>query len=321
MPFSSADLATELRTLRKGRGMQAPRIGDEVGPALRELCAITESDSHASIRDKVGNKLHTLSEKLPDDLRTIFRTTLALHGDTQGQFLNDRVKLLANKFTRDVRTIRRRMDEAFDLLAENAIATEPRGQRSSAGHDWYVQRFEAVLRLDRTTPECFERRTIVAEHDGLDRIRVSITLPLPTGTHGHGLPELHVEPYFGAELIGRQRHPGNRFVFELRLPVTLSAGESHEYGLVMRLPDGQGMRPHYVFFPERPCEAFDLRVRFPLTNTPAEVQLVPGVFHRAIDDPASSGGTVPVDAVHEVHVTFSNLMSGYGYGLRWAEYA
>jgi hypothetical protein len=316
MKFFPAELSKELQMLRRGRGVHTPGIGNEVGPALRDLCGITDSDTHAIIREKVISKLCSLSEKLPEDLQTIIRTTLALNVEAQGKFLNDRVKLLAIEFDRDVRTIRRRMNEAIDLLVENALKQEEFTSRATEGKDWHVRRFEAILRMDGTAPECIERRTIVAERDGLNQIRISITLPQDSNSAGSPI-DLHAEPFFGARLVDKQLLPGGRFSFELRLPVMLSAGQTHDFGLLVRIPNDQVMHPHYVFFPERPCDVFDLRVRFAPSNVPAEVVLVSGVFHRAIDDPASSGRVLTVDEVNEVHVAFSSLLPGYGYGVRW----
>jgi hypothetical protein len=316
MRFSQSELARELQVLRKGRGVQAPRIGDEVGPALRDLCTIADTDTHAIIREKLIDKLHSLSESLPEDLRTVLGTTMALHVDVQGKFLNDRVKALAAQFDRDVRTIRRWMDEAIDLLVENALKQEEAASWTMEGSGWRVLRLEAILRLDGVTPECIERRTIVAETDGLDRILASVTLPPPENGAMNSI-DLHAEPLFGARLAGKQILPGGQFTFQLQLPVALSMGQTHDFGLVIRIPIGQIMRPHYMFVPERPCDRFDLRVRFAPTDVPAEVMLIQGVFHRAIDDPATSGPALAVDEVNEVHVTFSRLIPGHGYGVRW----
>lgn len=316
MQFSATALARELQVLRKGRGVQAPRIGEEIGPALRELCGISNTDTHADIREKVIGTLNILIRNLPEDLQTIIRTTLALQMEAQGKFLNDRVKLLANKFDRDVRTIRRRMDEAIDLLVENAMRQQAISGGMAEGTDWHMRRFEAILRLDRATPEVTERRTIISERDGLDQIQISITVP-PQGIDAASSNDLDAEPFFGALLVGKQLLPGNRFAFHLQLPATLSRGQSHEFGLLVRIPKGRVMRPHYVFFPERPCDSFDLRVRFDSSTLPTEVRLVPGVFHRAIDDMTSSGRILPLDKVNEVHETFSHLLPGYGYGVRW----
>jgi hypothetical protein len=311
----SAALADELKTLRKGRGLQAPKLGDQVGPMLRELCGVGGNDSSATIREKLSRRLRNLADSLPDDLRLAVTIALALHPDTQQQFLQDRVQFLADLQKRDVRTIRRRIDEGFDLLAE--IAAKPAGtQGSGTGLGWYIHSMEAILRMDKSTPESFERRTIVAEEEGLDTIQAMITLPRDrqyTGDEQHLNPEL----YFGATLLDAHRRTENRFAFELGLPEPLSIGDRHEYGLLLRVPDDQPMRTHYVFFPDRRCEQFRLRIRFDPKRAPSTIWRVSEVFHRDVDDNRPTDDLLTVDQVGEVNLSFQHLLPGHGYGAQW----
>jgi hypothetical protein len=317
VPIRPAELASELKTLRKGRGLQAPRLAEQVGPMLRQLCGIGENESAASIREKLTKHLRILANGLPEDLRLVVTTALALQVDVQHQFLRERVQSLAEHQRRDVRTIRRRMDEGFDLLAEIAArppADQPRGKMLG----WYTERFEAILRLDKDSPEVFERRLIVAEQDDLESLQQSTTLPRngPT-TPNH---DLYCEPLFGTTLVGRHRKAGNRFAFDLALPKALGIGQKHEYGLIWRIPDSQEMRAHYVVFPERRCDEFELRIRFGVDRTPEALWRVDEVFHREIDEPEPEPepeALLAIDRVGEVHVSFRNLLPGHGYGIQW----
>lgn len=318
MSIGPAELAVELKTLRKGRGLQAPRLGDQVGPLLRQLCGVGENESTASIREKLTRHLRIWSNGLPDDLRLVVTTALALQPDTQQQFLRERVQSLAEAQRRDVRTIRRRMDEGFALLAEIAART-PAEQPRGAVLGWYTDRWEAILRLDKDSPECFERRRIVAEHDGLELVQQSTTVPrseLKTEDH-----DLYCEALFGTAVVGRQRKAGDRFAFDLVIPTPLTFGEKHEYGLIWRIPDNQPMRTHYVVFPDRRCDELDLRIRFPVDRTPELVWRVEEVFHRELDEPpqeSAQAKPLPIDRVGEVHMVFRDLLPGHGYGARWS---
>lgn len=313
MPIRPAELASELKTLRKGRGLQAPRLAEQVGPMLRVLCGIGENESAASIREKLTKRLRILANGLPEDLRLVVTTTLALQADSQHQFLRERVQSLAEHQRRDVRTIRRRMDEGFELLAEIAArppADQPRGTMLG----WYTERLEAILRLDKDSPECFERRRIIAEQDGLETVQQSITIPRNgSDTDDH---DLYCEPLFGTTVIDRHRKPGNRFAYDLGLPAQLQIGQKHEYGLIWRIPDSQEMRTHYVFFPDRRCDEFELRIRFDVDRTPEMLWRADEVFHREIDDPQPQT-QLAIDRVGEVHVSFRNLLPGHGYGIQW----
>ncbi|XVS63632.1 hypothetical protein ACQPYE_36095 [Actinosynnema sp. CA-299493] len=315
MPFSVHELVLDLRRLRTGRGLRGRSIGEVAGPALRELCGIGETDDHALIRDKVGDKLHELSETLPTDLRDIVRTALVLQADVEAPFLVDRIRYLAGKYNRDERTIRRRVDDALTLLAENAMGFGPPGQRSSRHWDWSVRRLETVLRLDRPTPECFERRTVVAGHDGLDLLEVSLPL-WSDGTPERSGHEPEVEVYWGAELVRLLKRGKGHFAVELRLPGPLAAGEAHDYGLVIRYPDDRSAVRHYFFSPERPCGLFELRVRFQSTDIPADVRIMAGASYGP-DQADHFIGSVKVDSVHEVHAVFTDPSLGLTYGMKW----
>jgi hypothetical protein len=311
----SAELANELKTLRKGRGLQAPKLADQVGPLLRELCGVGRNENAAAIREKLSARLRILSDRLPDDLRMAVTIALALHPDTQQQFLQDRVQFLAALQQRDVRTIRRRMDEGFELLAE--MATKPGGSVAGGGGlPWYIQRMEAILRLDKPSPECFERRTIVAEWEGLDKIQAMLTLPKDqhyTGEHH----DLNADVYFGATLGNTYRKNESRFTLELDLPRPLGIGEQHEYGIVWRVPEDQPMRTHYVFFPDRRCEEFQLRIRFDAKQVPSTIWQVEEVFHRDVDDNRPTETLLRLDGASELNLTFNQLLPGHGYGAQW----
>ena len=172
--------------------------------------------------------------------------------------------------------------------------------------------------MDKPTPECMDRRWIVAEDDGLDEIEVSLTLPPFGDADQDDALDLRAEAYFGVTLVRKERRAANRFVFSLVLPRPLAAGQEHQYSLITRLPANQPMRQHYVFFPERRCDDFDLRLRFDLDNPPVKVWRVAEAFHREIDLPVDGRPTLPVDRIGEAHLTFEHLRPGHGYGARWS---
>jgi hypothetical protein len=310
---SQQALATELKGLRKGRGLLTPNIDEMVGPQLRVLCAITRRDDAGIIRDKLVGKLADVSRKLPADLRDAVTAALALSPEWQESLLQDRIRRLAEREKRDVRTIRRRIDDGIELLAQ--IAVKPPAASTGANAGWRVESLDSLLRMDMSTPTCFERRTIVAETNGLHHIRESITLPRASFFNGEN--KLDVDVQYGVLLAETIREQGNRFVFVLQLPQPLQAGDYFEYGLVLRVPAGQPMRPHYVFFPKHDCARFDLRIRFAPAEIPREVWRVQEVFHRDIDDPAATGQPVNFDRVGELRMRFTGLAAGHGYGAQW----
>jgi hypothetical protein len=319
MAASATELLEELKMLRKGRAVHAGRLGDHVGPGLRELSGITAADGEESIRAKLTSRLGALLEALPDDLALAVRAALGVQPDVQHPFLGDRVQWLADQLKRDRRTARRRMDDGLVRLAQAAAGPSmaPPQPVAHTDDDWYVSDFHALLRLDQPSPEAQERRGIVAERDGIDSIEVLMTLPRDP-TDRTGAHDLLMEVLYGATLIRKEHDADSRFRFLLQLPGTLRRGQRHEYGVLFRIPHNQAMRSHYVYTSPRRCDRFDLRIRFDPDRRPDQIWRVHEVFHRAIDGPPS-GEPISLDSVGELHLEFSGLRPGFGYGAQWTE--
>ncbi len=319
MAASATELLEELKALRKGRGVHASKLGEHVGPGLRELCGITAADSEESIRRKLTSRLGALVQTLPDDLGLAVQAAVGLHPAAQQPFLGDRVQWLAEQLHRDRRTARRRLDDGLVRLAQAAAGPTnvPPPPVARTEDDWYVADFYALLRLDQPSPEAIERRGIVAARDGIGIIDALITLPRDP-TDRTGAHDLQMEVLYGATLVGKEHDADSRFRFVLQLPTMLRAGERHEYGVLFRVPHNQAMRNHYVFTSTRRCDQFDLRIRFDPDRRPEQVWRVHEVFHRAIDGPPS-GERLALDPAGELHLRFAGLKPGFGYGAQWTE--
>lgn len=315
------DFLQELKTLRKGRGVTAPGLNDHLGPHLRELSGITDGDSPGARRAKVIATLDQLAAALPDDLSLAVRAALGLHQDARQPFLADRVQWLAEQIDRDVRTARRRVDQGLASMAEQAAVPPPAELPAVGDQDdnrWFIREFKAVVLLDGPAPEAIDQRTVVSQVDGLERVDALITIPRDATSRG-GANNLEVEVLYGATIESRERVTSSRFRYQLRLPRTLSAGDVHEYALRFRLPPDQPMRPHYVYTTLRRCDRFDLRVRFDRDRVPEGVWRVSEAYPRDLDDGVAGWEPVAVDSSAEVHVTFTQLKLGLGYGALWTD--
>jgi transcriptional regulator with XRE-family HTH domain len=315
--FGREALFDELRQLSRGPGVQAPDLSRNVGPALRQLCDLTEFDGPETVRRKVGDWVQAAASDLPTDLHLAVTTPLGLNPQAQFRLLRQRVEWLAEHQDRSTGTSRRRIDEAMARLAEAAFTVSARRPTTLASreHSWHVREFEAILSLDGSTPRCIESRTIVADRDGLDRITWSLTLPRENADDGPA--DLDVAVVHGAQLLSLERPSARRFVLRLGLPRRLKAGERHDYALQVSVPTGQQMLPRYVFWPERRCERFRLVARFGHRALPSAVWRVDHVFHRDEDEIDTGRELVPVDDFGEVYATFADLQTGHGYGIRW----
>jgi hypothetical protein len=292
MATSPNTLMAELKALRRGRGVQAPGIDRQIGPALREACGIGEFDGAEVVREKLRTWVHSLVRTFPEDLRLAVTTPLALHDEAQHAFLAHRIHWLADLADRDSRTIRRRIDDGLTRLVEAASRHTDRDAPTSPD-GWHVRHLHVLLRLDGPVPACTERWTIAAERDGVAEI------PWPVAARREGAE-------FSGDHDIRVVHGALLADGGLRLPRPLSAGETQEFSLDVRIPRIQPMRPVHQFRTSRRCDRFDLVVRFHPDRLPVEVN---GIGD-AIGPPA-------VNSVGEVELSFRDVIPGTDCGIRW----
>lgn len=299
------ELIQELKSLRKGRGLFAGRIEERIGPALRAACQVSEGDGPVAARDKVAARLTELADHLPEDLRLATLAAFAVTAEARLPLYQDRVLWAAVRVDRDPRTVRRRVDEAIHQLAELATGTgRCRSDEQASG--WHTTELRVVLALDRAEPEVFEERRIVVDEDGLRELDLAVSLPAAQR-------DLDVCVFYGGTLV--ERAASASAPFGLALPRPMPRGDSHEFAVRFRLPAPQAMRPCLVRVPRRPCELFDLRVRF--GQDPPRVWTLNGVPHREVADPGYHGHRHPVDHAGEIHLRFYQLAPGLAYGARW----
>ncbi|WP_328448586.1 MULTISPECIES: hypothetical protein [unclassified Amycolatopsis] len=304
-----SELVHELKVLRKGRGLQG-RIEERVGPVLRSACDVTADDGLVVIRTKVAARLSELAEHLPEDLRLAALAAFAISAEARQPLYQDRVKWAATRVDRDPRTVRRRVDEAIDLLAELATGGR-RGPAPSEKSRWHTAELRVAMVLDQPRPEILEQRRIVADQSGLRSLDLAVSLPA-------GREDLSVTVLYGGTLVDRGMEASDRWGYGLELPKPLSRGESWEVAALFRLPSAAALQPWMVCVPRHVCDSFDLRVRFGLEH-PREVRALDGAFQRDVADPACGGRRLAVDSAGEVHLRFRGLTPGLAYGARWGD--
>jgi hypothetical protein len=280
-----AELVKELKTLRKGRGLQASRLADRVGPALRSACGVSAPDEMVTIRAKVTARLSELSLQLPEDLRLAALAAFAITAEARQPLYQDRMRWVAARVDRDPRTVRRRVDEAIVLLAELASPASP---VVSPGR-WHTAALTMALVLEQSC--LFEQHRVVADQEGLR------SFDLAAGA-----------------VEGRVLYGGTLSEGSVELPAPLSRGGSWECAAVFKVEPAMRM----VYLPRHRCEVFDLRLRFGKEGPP-EVLALDGAFEKDVADPEYRGRTLQVDAAGEVHLQFRHLTPGLVYGARWAE--
>jgi hypothetical protein len=311
-------LAEELKVLRKGRAMRHIAVVKRLGPETKKLCRIAESDGAVAARAKVAAAVNALLRDEPREVRLAVLAALALHPETNHRDLSSRRLWLAAQLHCQERTARRRVDEAFEALVQAAAESEVDGTaETTSPHDWHVLRLRAVLRLDASSPELTEQRTIAFARNRVGEIVCQLSIPR-TNRDASVPHDVLAEVLYGGQIRSRERPSEQHFRWVMELPRKFGLGETHEYGIVFRLPQGQVMAPHYVLQPLVPCEAFDLMVRFDPERLPKMVWRLNGVVPRMIDDDRPCAELMRPDRFGEVRLEFRSLLQGFAYGVKWA---
>lgn len=307
-------VAAEIRSLRKGRGLQVGDLDSRLGPLMRELAGTGDA---ATRRQALLTEINRCSAQLLDDYRTAIEASLALSAETmQEPYFRERVNWLATLLKRDYRTALRRIAEAELRLAE-VIATElrrRRGQTAVGPNGWYVDEFRTLLRLDSVFMESHEERRIVSTRENLTEVMAWLDVPRDAGQRS---ADLQAEMLYGGQLIRQEQPSRNRHHLIVKLPKALQPGQDHKYGLILRMPRETLVRPHYILTPECQCNKFDLTVRFDPNRPPTWIRRVDGETVRMFEDARPTDNLVTLDAVGEIHQEFQDLTMYLGYGLQW----
>jgi hypothetical protein len=311
-------LVAEIRLLRKGRGLRARGLAGRLGPTLSELVRAGTGTDIAAVRQELARELSACAEKLPDDMHEAIMASLGISAATRNMpYFGDRVRWLADKSDRTSRTALRRIEAAEKLLAEEVSLELQRrkGKIASAPDGWYLDESQVLLRLDTSTPESHERRRIVATRPGLHEVMAWWDVPRDPG---QARMRLELEMVYGGRLVRREEPSRSRFQFYIQLPSPLQPGETHEYEMILRVPPGDQIQPHYVTTPECHYNRFDLRVRFDPRRLPTWVRRIDGETVRMFSDRTTGIDKVALNSLGEAHVRFHNPAMYLGYGLQWS---
>lgn len=311
-----AHVKAEVRLLRKGRGIQAGDFEQRLGPLLSELAAGADMPQSAVRRHALIAEISNCGKTLATDVRMAIQASLGLSEQTrQMMHFKDRVSWLATEIGFEYRTALRRIDDAERLLSEE-IAREllrRRGRSAIAPDGWHLDELRTLVRLDTATPEVHEHRRIVVTRSGLTEVMAWLDLPQAPGHPGPGLTG---EVLYGGRLLRREHPSGTRFQFVVQLPRPLAEGEEHEYGLMLKIPEGQ-LLPYLIISPECQVNVFDLRVRFGPERRPDWIRRVDGETVRMFDAALPGDDLLDLDEAGEVSAHFDKPTMYLCYGLRW----
>lgn len=317
LPGSPQRLLDELADLRRGWGLNSPALAGRVGPGLARLADLPPRAPDAEVCRKLGILFDRLLQGAPAQAARVVAVAL---GTAPGAELDQgrRTDMLAGELYCSDRNARRKVVAAFTLLARagaeelEALARGRPGQK----YDWYVKRFEALLRLDLDGPELTEQRLIVSRWDDVRRIFTRLTV-LKHGQTALTPQDLRIETCFGVRVARIEQENEEHFNIALNLPGPLSRGQEFEYRLSFRLPPGWPMAPRLSFVPLMDCDSFRLRVRFDQDRLPGAVWRLDGLAPRAQDHRADPGPRMAPDLHGETLAHFDRPMVGHAYGVAW----
>jgi hypothetical protein len=274
-------------------------------------------DGDREIREKLQAKLGQLAAGLPPHDQAAVTIALGSSTGSQLPFLGERETVLADQLERSKRTARRRMERAFQLLAEYAVARWADlidTDESDPERGWHVQKLEALLRLDTTQPEVTEARTIVSQRPDLRRIATRFSLP--AGPDSAGLSrDVHADVAQGATIESVERLADGHFLVTLTLPRPIGHGQEHRYTIIFT--PAAPIRPYYALVPLVRVDQFQLRVRFDSRRRPEAVWRLEELAPRVLGGSGRPGEFLQLDDANEVMQEFAGMRPGFGYGIAW----
>lgn len=306
-------LVEELKFLRKGLAMRHNAVLRRLGPQTRAVAGISATDTAVGARQKLTACIDALLRGHPREVRLTVLAALALHPEADQRSLSQREVWLTSRLNCHERTVRRRVDEAFETFV---TAAADRLEERRPADAWEVRSLRAVLRLDLPTPELTEHRTVVMTRDDVRELYVRYSVPRPRvgGSASHGIL---ADVVYGGEIVHGERLSDQHFGFRVALPRPFARGETHEYAMVVQVPPGQPMVPHYVHQPLLRCEEFDVTVRFDPARLPRTVWRLDGVTTRMLDDERPTADVLALDRLGGLHLAFHELRQGLAYGVKW----
>lgn len=314
-------LLQELRQLRKGRGVHHPSVSKHFGQELRTICGIADPAAPPSVlRAGLDHSINDLLSDEPEAM-AVMKAAVGLKPEGRlGDFntLGKRVDWAASaKLFVGPRTAHDRVDQAFSLFVQSAVATAARLSGADADPGFVLDDYCVRLLFCGDRPKFVERRKIRSARDGLSIVRLRRGVrSTPDGSTRARPFEIRVGRG-GERLLGVEPGP-SYLAYSVKLDKRLALGEAHELVVELVPSADQPMSPHYVVQPITSFRSFTIRARFDLRELPGRVWRVNGAPQAEIDIPRPDDELLVPDADGNVETTFLGISDGRSYGIAWA---
>ena len=298
-------LKVELARLRKGRGIGRPGLLSTLGPQLRDILDVGTDTAEEEVRTRLLTLLNGEMSALPNDLRLLVQAAFGI--TSSHPLLHERLADVGSLLQRDARTLRRRLADADDLLADRiALRYEPRQGFARAGFHWVSYHFD--IDVSTPSPVFISTRTLVATVDQLTEIGEVVSIPVVGDSDS-----LHVEALSGCTYIGRDSLSATSWRMLYRLPRPIALGETYDTVVRFTWPGRDWIQPVAAIAPMRPVDRFRVTAHFGSPRTCASAWVLNGMLPTAIADPLPD----QMITTDEVDVEFDDLLIGHAYGIAW----
>jgi hypothetical protein len=273
---------------------------------LRTILDVDDTTREDEARARLVSLLSGEASALAEDLDVLVAAAFGISDSRP--LLHDRLEAVGKILRRDERTLRRRLAEADDLLADRmALRFGARQGLSIPGWHWSSYRFEVDVAGDR--PIFLSTRTLIPSIDGLSAFEEIVSIPQVGDSDS-----LHVEAEAGCTYLGRDPLSGNSWRLLFALPRALAAGEAHKTVVRFTWPSREWIQPVAAFVPMRPVERFEVSVAFGQPRSCEKAWVLDGVLPTSFADPPVTDELVSGETVE---ARFNDLVLGHAYGIAW----
>jgi len=273
---------------------------------LRTILDVDDTTREDEARTRLVSLLRGEASALPDDLCALVEASFGISDSRP--LLHDRLLAVGEVLQRDERTLRRRLSESDELLADRmALRFGARQGLTIPGWHWSSYRLEVDVADDR--PSFLSTRTLVPSIAGLSSFEEIVSIPQVGDSESLG-----VEAVAGCTYLGRDPLSGSSWRLLFALPRALAAGEPHETVVRFTWPGRDWIQPVAAFVPMRRVERFEISVDFGQPRSCTKAWILDGVLPTSFADPPVAQDLVP-DEVAEAR--FNDLVIGHAYGIAW----
>lgn len=292
----------DLARLQRNRGLQSADLGDRVGPALSQLTGF-DAARGADARASLVRQLVMAAQSLPPDLRLVFARASATRPDDKPT-LGQRLDSVGAVVDRHRAVVRRRLAEANGLVADVLLSNrdDDRG--------WFVEGLDVEVDLREPRPVYIATMTGVVTATRLTQLVEKVSRP------GDGRDVALEFAVSGQASLDRsvRTHP-QTWEYHLSLERPFTCGEAFTYVTKMRLDSRTHAPPMSVMQPRRDVRSFATTVH--LGDLADQVWVLDGAPAPSAYDDVPSGRLIDPHREPSPRESFTNLLPGLVYGLRW----